>query len=270
MNNLEARDFIKKMMEGYLNRKHTNNLYSKEGFIPENVITTYYEFVLKPEFSFIVNEYKKQFVYNESRVEKNITKEELLGLASIYDYIESFDFNNDYFNIFTTSLLLHQKLYSHCPNPHFGGSLRDCDVYLYDLPIDIKPCEVAKKEFNSFIAKSNDIFLPLKEGDIFEYINQTVKLTTYLIYLQPFRDGNKRTFRALENLLLKRISLPPIYIDINERDEYKKSLVTAICDKDYNPMIRFYYYKICDAIMLLDINRSEITDVSNNKIKVKK
>ena len=60
---------------------------------------------------------------NEARVEKNTTKEEQEGLGKIYDYIQNFNFNKDYFNVFTTSLILHQKLYSCCPNPEFGGTL---------------------------------------------------------------------------------------------------------------------------------------------------
>ena len=267
MNNDEARFFISSMMEGYKKRKVENRLYSDDDFIPENIITTYYDFVIKPEFSFVINEYKKQYVFNEARVETNISKEEIAGLGTVYDYIQSFDFDKDYFNIFTTSLILHQKLYSKCPNPHFGGTLRDCDAILYDLPVDVPTAKVAKERFNQYIATSNDIFIPLESGDIFEYINNTVSLTADLIYLQPFADGNKRTFRALQNLLFKRIDLPPVYIDVSERDEYKKNLIIAMTENDYNSLIRFYYYKICDAIMNLDISKSEIAANSQHKVK---
>lgn len=106
MNNEEARFFIKKMMEGYKKRKKEGNLYSSDNFIPENIITTYYGFVDKPKFSYIIKEYKKEFIFNEARVERNISKEEQMGLGEIYDYIENLDFSKDYFNIFVTSLLL--------------------------------------------------------------------------------------------------------------------------------------------------------------------
>ena len=267
MNNDEARFFISSMMYGYKKRKEQNRLYSDDDFIPENIITTYYDFVIKPEFSFVINEYKKQYVFNEARVEPNVSKEEIAGLGTIYDYIQTFDFDKDYFNIFTTSLVLHQKLYSKCPNPHFGGTLRDCDAILYDLPVEVPTANVAKERFNQYIATSNDIFIPLEEGDIFGYINNTVSLTADLIYLQPFADGNKRTFRALQNLLFKRIDLPPVYIEVGEREEYKKNLAIAMTENDYNSLIRFYYYKICDAIMNLDISKSEIAANSQHKVK---
>ena len=267
MNNDEARVFIHSMMKGYKNRKDQNRLYSSDDFIPENIINTYYSYVLKPEFSFVINEYKKQFVFNEARVEPNVSKEEMTGLGMVYDYIQEFNFDKDNFNIFITSLILHQKLYSKCPNPQFGGTLRDCNVVLYDLPVDVPNAQEAIKLFNQYIATSNNIFEPLKAGDIFQYIDNTVILTTDLIHLQPFLDGNKRTFRALQNLLLKKISFPPVYIEVNERDEYKKNLLIAISKRNYSPLIRFYYYKICDAIMNLDIEKSEIFDNSHQKIK---
>ena len=266
MNNEEARYFIQEMMHGYHQRKQDNRLYSMDDFIPENIITTYYEYVIKPEFSYLMEEYKKQFIFNEARVEQNVTPEEQAGLGVIYDYIQNFNFNKDYFNVFATSLLLHQKLYSLCPNPQFGGSLRDTDVIMNDLAVEVPTAEVAKREFNSYIATSNDIFLPLQHDDIFAYINQSVELTSKLIGLQPFADGNKRTFRALQNLLFKKISLPPIYIEPQERDEYKKCLFTALKDKQYQEITRFYYYKICDAIMNLDVGRSEIAPSDQHKV----
>ena len=266
MNNEEARYFIQEMMHGYHQRKQDNRLYSMDDFIPENIITTYYEYVIKPEFSYLMEEYKKQFIFNEARVEQNVTPEEQAGLGVIYDYIQNFNFNKDYFNVFATSLLLHQKLYSLCPNPQFGGSLRDTDVIMNDLAVEVPTAEVAKREFNSYIATSNDIFLPLQHDDIFAYINQSVELTSKLIGLQPFADGNKRTFRALQNLLFKKIALPPIYIEPQERDEYKKCLFTALKDKQYQEITRFYYYKICDAIMNLDVGRSEIAPSAQHKV----
>ena len=269
MNDKQAREFIQKMMQGYQERKQKETLYSSTDFIPENVIITYYEYVMKPQFSTFIQEYKKNFIFNEARVEKNVSKEEQAGLGVIYDYIQTFDFDKQYFNVFATSLLLHQKLYSCCPNPSFGGALRDTDVTMQDLAIEVPTATVAKQVFNQYIASSDQIFLPLLSNDIFTYIDDSVKLTTDLIFLQPFADGNKRTFRALQNLLFKKISLPPIYIEEHEREEYKKNLFLAGKENDYSGITRFYYYKICDAIMTLDINHSEISSVAKKKILMK-
>lgn len=88
-----------------------------------------------------------------------------------------------------------------------------------------------------------------------------------LIKVQPFADGNKRTFRALLNLLLKRINIPPIYIELDEALSYKNALFKAIKENDYSDIINFYYYKICEAIVItLDIDKS-IIKIDNQELK---
>lgn len=63
-------------------------------------------------------------------------------------------------------------------------------------------------------------------------------------------------------MLLKKIQIPPIYIDESERYLYKEALIKALTTEEYDTLIRFYYYKICDSIVNLDIERSII--VQNN------
>ena len=270
MTNEDARNFIKVISKGYKERKRKHELYSSDDSIPERIIEVYLSSVVKPQFKNIVDSYKKKYIYNESRVENNTTRAEKMGLGEVYDYISKFDFSKDKFNIFVQSLLIHQKLYSKCPNPSFGGSLRDGQAILKDTPYEVMEAEEAKRYFNTFIASSDFIFEAFNEEDYFRYINECIILSVKLIQAQPFSDGNKRTFRALLNLLFKRINIPPIYIDIDEREEYKKALFEAIEHKKYDTIIRFYYYKICDAIVELDVNNSELNDNINIKYLAKK
>lgn len=260
MNNQEAREIISVLSKGYKLRKNTNNLYTQNDFIPQRIIQVYDNSVEKPQFKNIVESYKKKYIYNEARVEKNITREEQAGLGEVYDYISNFDYEKNNFNIFVSAMLIHQKLYSKCPNSSFGGKLRDNQAIMKGTYIDVMPATEAKKYFNSFILNSLFIFEPLEKGDIFEYINICIITIVNLIKAQPFIDGNKRTFRALLNLMLKRINIPPIYIDIEEREEYKKALLEAMINNNYDTIIRFYYYKICDAIVELDVNNSELKE----------
>lgn len=178
MSDAEARYFIEQMSNSYKNRKLHDNLYTKDDYIPENIITTYYTYVKKPAFSILIEEYKEKYIYNEARIERNINPCEQVGLGIIYNYIQEFDFEKDYFNIFVTSMLLHQKLYCKCVGSEFGGSLRDTEVILHDLHLEIMPARQAKEYFNSFITKSDEIFLPLQNDDIFSYINNCIKVTT--------------------------------------------------------------------------------------------
>ena len=67
--------------------------------------------------------------------------------------------------------------------------------------------------------------------------------------------------------MFKRVNIPPIFINLDERKEYKNALIKALKDEDYSDIIKFYYYKICDAIIILDIKNSK--NQENNKKKKK-
>lgn len=256
MDNLGIREFIYHIFEGYKKRKESNNLYAIDSKIPENIITAYYQYTDKVNPDIIYRNYKKKYIYNESRVEFNITKEEQKGLGAVYDYINKFDFEKDKFNIFVQALYIHQKLYSECKDTSFGGQLRDGEVCLYDSNVEVLPPKDAIKFFQKYLGESDKIMGDLKSKNIFEYINECIKITTELIKVQPFFDGNKRTFRSLLNLMFKAKGLPPVYIKVKEREEYKEALLKAMIDNDYTYLNKFYYYKICDSIYELDIEPS--------------
>lgn len=142
------------------------------------------------------------------------------------------------------------------------GGLRDTNAMLYDSDIEVPEPREAMKYMNSFIASSKEIITNMDNMNIFDYIEEAVKITTDLIRVQPFPDGNKRTFRALLNLMLKRKKLPPIYVETEEKEEYKELLMEALKGK-YDRINKFYFYKICNSIVELDLNYK-------NKISVKR
>lgn len=269
MGDKEAREYIQLVFDGYETRKNEKRLYEVDRGATTAIINTYIGYVKKPEFGILVEKYKSEYIYNEARVENNATKEEQAGLGEMYDYINSFDFDKQNFNIFVSALNLHCKLYSKCPCTSFGGKLRQSTAYLLDTNIEVMSPDQARKYFNSLIQTSDKIFEPLKNGNIIEYINNCIVQTVKLIEVQPFEDGNKRTFRALLSLLLKKVNIPPIYIEIHERDAYKEALLEAMKNHNYDKIISFYYFKICDAIMNLDINNSTIVNDDNYSIQKK-
>ncbi len=242
----------------YIKRKKEENLLKRDIQLFQNIIELYFKKDRQPYFKEIIDRYKERYILDESRIEENITLEEQLGLGEIYDFIRDFDYSQDNFNVFFTSLIIHEKLYSKSPNNNFGGKLRNVNVSLFDLDIEVLDYKNAIIEFNKYLNPniSNQIFKNYNEKELFLYIKDSIILTTKLIKLQPFQDGNKRTFRALLNLLFKRVNIPPIFIEISERDEYKSALIKALITNDYQDIIKFYYYKICDAIILLDIENS--------------
>ncbi|MBE6160426.1 MAG: hypothetical protein E7157_05220 [Lactobacillales bacterium] len=262
------RQMLEELSKDYEIIKNTDSLdnNNKEKFLI-NAINFYSKYIKKKEYSEIIDSYKTLYIYNESKVEEDITPEEQLGISAMYDYINNFDFEKDNFNIFITSMLLHQKLYSKCVGSSFGGNLRETSAVLFDTNIEVPESRQAIEEFNKYIATSNDIMKDLENSDLNSYIEKSVKLITDLIKLQPFADGNKRTFRALFNLLLKKINLPPVYIDNSRKHEYKDALIKGMKYKDYTDLINFYYDCIYDAIIKLDINANNLEKKGDLKLK---
>ena len=87
-----------------------------------------------------------------------------------------------------------------------------------------------------------------------DYIDKSIELKCRLIEMHPFQDGNGRTFRALVNLLFRKVNLPPIYVKRTEKGDYIEAMDRAVRLKDTSSIKKFYYYKICDSIVELDIN----------------
>ena len=93
------------------------------------------------------------------------------------------------------------------------------------------------------------------------YIDDCIKLKCALVKIHPFGDGNGRSARALLNLYFKLANIPPVYVKRSEKEEYQEAMGKAICDEEYNPdftsINRFYYYKLCDSIVELDIDQKK-------------
>lgn len=253
MQDKNARDFIILLFDGYCKRKEENRLYDRDSSIPELIISTYYNLTENPNFDSIYSNFKRNYLYNESRVDGLLTPEELQGLGLVYDYIRKFDVSSQNINIFCESLKIHQKLFSKCVDPSFGGSLRENTAILLGSTVEVPDAREAKEYFQSYLTKTLPQVDPNNKDSIFDCINASIYATTELIKAQPFADGNKRTFRSLLNLLFKQYDLPPVYVKTKERKEYKDGLYDAFTKKDYRSLNQFYYYKICDSIYELDI-----------------
>lgn len=258
MEDAVIRDYISFLFDGYLKRKHAGTLYNVDSIIPQKIIEAYYQSVKNPQFKAIYGNFKQKYLYNESRIDLTLSKHEREGLAAAYDYVENYDFTTKDFNVYIEAMRIHQLLYSKCLSKEFGGSLRQDDAYLLNTDIQVPSAAEARAYFQSYLDKTNpERQLPIVDTEnmitIFNYINACIYVTTELIRYQPFSDGNKRTFRTLLNLMFKKYNLPPVYIKINERKEYKDALLKAMSGKKYVDLSQFYYYKICDSIYDLDV-----------------
>lgn len=278
----EAREYIELLFEGYMNRKKEKRLFEDSTKIPEIIMLTYYTCIKEPIFSNIYEEFKNKYIseknfkerylYNENKLEDVHTKEEQQGLRLVYDYIQKKN-NFDDVSIYTLSDI-HQILYSKAPHPEFGGKYRTDERYLPNSGIDVLSPSLIVHEMNVLGREINDL---IEEGkrlgkendpqNLLEYIDKCIEIKCKLIKIHPFGDGNGRSIRAFINLLFRMANIPPIYIENKERDKYGEAMQLAVGDNDLTKIKQFYYYKICDSIISLDINLKSLDEEKKGKSK---
>lgn len=242
------------------NRKN----YNSYDFIPQNLIKLYYSKDNNhSDFSNIISTFKKKYIEQESKLEGVHTIEEIDGLGIVYDYIRSDDWQKCA-NIYII-MIINLYLFSLTPYPEAGGKIRNADCFLTDSNINTYPYNQIDKEianlyltFDSLLKEGQNLALNKSESNednLIEYINKCLKLKCKLIEIHPFPDGNGRTMRALVNLLFKVAGLPPIYVKLSERKKYLEAMNKAIAENNYQYINKFYYYKICDSILELDVKK---------------
>lgn len=280
MSEEEAREYIELLFEGYINRKKEKRLFDDSKQIPEIIILTYYTCIKKPFFNNIYEEFKNKYIpeknfkerylYNENKLEDVHSKEEQQGLRLVYDYIQQKDDFDD-ISIYTLSDI-HQILYSKVPYPEFGGRYRNDERYLPNSGIDVVSPNLIVYEMNKLRFETNKL---IEEGkrlgekndpqNLLTYIDKCIELKCKLIKIHPFGDGNGRSIRAFINILFRLANIPPIYIENKERYKYGIAMQQAIGENDMSKIKQFYYYKICDSIISLDINLNCLDN--DNKMK---
>lgn len=244
-------------------KMHNPTDYHNLDFIAKNIIKLYCAYSNVTDFSKVTDKFKYDYIESESEIERNETREEKAGIGIIYDYICHFNPEKDKFNIFVEAMKIHSMLYSQCVGKEFGGKIRTEQALLFDTDIEVIPPEEAMKKFNTYILTSDGIMKELDDKDVFEYIEGCLKVIVDLITIQPFADGNKRTFRSLFNIMMKRKNLPPIYIGNNSK-AYSDALLKAMRKGDYEDLTKLYIRLLCDSIVLLGLEEYEL---ENNKIK---
>lgn len=240
---------------GKENRKYDN----PEDLVPQSIIKLYYTRKTQAPFSNIITKFKDRYIFNENELERVKEPTERDGLESIYDYIQGEEWKN-VDNIFILPRL-HQLLYSKVPYPEFGGSFRKMNSFLVNGGdnIAVDWTNVTKEMMNLFpiyneISKmSEEINENNSSTQLIPYIDKCIELKCNIIRIHPFADGNGRTSRALLNIFLKKVNLPPTYVEVCERDDYIDAMDQAIRCNNSTPIKNFYYYKICDSIYDLDI-----------------
>lgn len=276
----EAREYILLMFDGYQKRKKDGKLYNHDK-VPEMIIKMYYTYVNKPSFDRLLYNFKRRYLYNENKMEYVHSLDEQKGLSFAYDYVNK---KTDLENISIYDLsYIHEELYSKTKYPEFGGRYRNEDIYLVSEGdcsntgnIELCPywnitheMNLLKPEVKELVDRGIALGNSCDPNQILQYIADCVKLKCKLIKIHPFRDGNGRSVRVFINLLFKLANLPPVYIENKEKFKYQEAMNNALALGDYTDIIDFYYYKICDSIIDLDVDAknkivSKESDIQEN------
>lgn len=277
---LDIPSFIQEAFLGYKYRKQNDHLYEQSATIPTQLIKFYYS--LNPgeiEFDTMKKNFIKKYVKNESQIEGVDTsdkhsREEVLGLADMYEYLHS-DEMEENFGVYSLTDL-HKKLFGRTKFPEYAGKYRTEHAYLEGSNIGLCEYYMICREMRNLsdeITYLHDLAKCVRNcGDVnllLCFLDQVVVLKCKLIWIHPFKDGNGRTVRAFINKLLEDAGLPPIYIKTNEREEYHKAMNLANGEQhDFTAIKAFYRYKICDSILELDID--DRVRRANKEMDVKK
>lgn len=277
-NELDTSFLINQAFLGYKYRKREKKLYEKDGVIPAKLIRLYYSFNHnETEFNNLKKSFMNKYVKNESKLEgvndESIhSKAEIMGLADMYEYLHSKEFDEE-FSIYSIKEL-NRLLFSHIEHPENAGKYRTEIAMIKGIPIDLCDYSMISSEI-FFLAeyvdqlreKGKNIRKEKDADKLIAYIEECVLLKCKLIWIHPFKDGNGRTIRAFINKLLEDAGLPPIYIKSTEIFEYQDAMKSAIGDNDYSLIQAFYKYKICDSLIELDINDRIKKEDKNLNIK---
>ncbi len=274
VSDLDLKELMVTTFLGYKYRKQNDLLYSVNAKIPKSLITMYYSDNIDRIDTTVINKrFVDSYIRNESAMESVHEKEEIKGLEIMYENMINMPLEE--FEMFSI-LSLHRDLYSLCPYPEAGGKLRTGDVYLpgtgtetcnyayiFDMLLSLEDVVNDLKRMAIYMRETNDY------SQIFDYINSCVRLNCNLIKIHPFQDGNGRTIRCFTNKLFEEAGIPPVYIRLNERQDYARSMNLANNEGDYSEIYAFYLYKICDSIIELDINKRVREERTNETYDIK-
>lgn len=260
----ELEEIVSKLSEDYIERKRTRNLYKTGLNIPKRLLIFYYQ--LNRENRHLndnAESFIKHYIACESILENAHLNFEKQGLKEMYEYLFSNEINEN-FDIYTL-LDLHRKLFSKAPYPEAGGLIRNSEAHIDGAPINLAtPSEIRielkflDNDLKEILAMQEEV--KTNKSYLFTYIDKCIILSSRLIKVHPFTDGNGRTIRAFLNKLFMDVELPPIYISSNENKTYKKAMQKAIGEEnDFTSIIKFYYYKICDSIIELEASHKNKT-----------
>lgn len=240
-----------------------------------NIINSY-KFVFDNKSDLIWYKFKNDFIYNENRIEgvklsigevseivtdlrmkkqdssycnseyKDII--EVLGHASVYDYVMTTQENITAFSLLT----LHKKLYQYAPYPEEGGKIRSSNNYVTEAKFETADYKQIPIELLNLNDEIKSLISKKDEYCISEYIDRAIKIHYKITVMHPFHDGNGRMSRVLLNWLLRIKKLPPVYLKYKDKELYYEALQKADVEKNFEFLGVIFYKQILLSIIQLN------------------
>lgn len=214
--------------------------------------------------------FQNHYIYNDSRMEGiDVTIEEAsemvtdlrinmqnseycsenneayLSIAGHYEMYQSiFEVPvKDEISVFDT-FSLNKKLFSCFPNPEFGGSVRQNNTLVLGTKFETVDYGDIYTELLKVDEELKDFYSKRSEISLSEYIKHVARIHHRLTQIHPFADGNGRTTRAFMNIQLVRSGIVPIYIEVDNKNEYLNALAVADKTNNYDMLYEFVYKHI--------------------------
>lgn len=186
------------------------------------------------EASEIVADLRLNMQNSQYCLEENEAYLSIAGHYSMYQEIFSVS-DNQKCSVFDM-LNLHRKLFSHYPNPEYGGMLRQSDTIISGAKLETIPFHQILNNLLLVDKKLQEILSQRQELTLSEFIEEIVNIHHKLTVIHPFGDGNGRTLRAFLNMILVKSNVFPLYIKADEKDEYVSALSLADTENSYTQL----------------------------------
>jgi len=168
---------------------------------------------------------------------------QIAGHAQMYEFMFSMP-ENAPIDLFTI-VPLHKALYSCAPAPEFGGMFRRNNTLVMGAKFETTDHQDVIPKLLELAPEVKELLEHGKEMPLSAYIEKAAEIHHRLTVIHPFGDGNGRTTRCFLSLLLMRRGACPIYIRVEEKEEYRAALSKADTTGDHHDL----YTVIFKAIM---------------------
>lgn len=262
-------DFGYKVLRKYHPAKQREKLGFNDVQVLSDLMDSWKDMSTTISSDFAKNVFKNHYIYNDARLEnvdvslENVAEivEDIRGHTQFSEYcnednekychiaghFKMYDwiFENYSSKSYTVYDIfqLNKLLFSCFPFPDAGGKFRKSTAIITDSQVETAaPNEISGK-VNKLYSEVQEIetneSLPKSE-----IIKRLVRVHYQLTVIHPFQDGNGRSARGFLNEAFLRYGIPPVYISVERKAEYRDALVRVDKNQDFSKLYQFFFLEI--------------------------